>query len=288
MPGHNLIVGCGGTGVRVAARAVAAGERATGVVRSQASAARVRAAGAHARVCDLDGDMLALPHCDRLFYFAPPPRGGDSDTRIQRVIDVLGQVPDYVVYIGTTGVYGDCGESWVDEEHAVAPATARARRRMDAERRLLAWCGHAVVLRSPGIYGPGRLPVARIREAAPILADSDSGWTNRIHIDDLAAVAWQAGQRRWPHSVYHACDGNPTHMSAFYDVLAARLDLPAPPRVDWATAKREFSSTRLSFLRESRRLSNARLRRDFGYRFAFADFRDGLAASLRGEPPAAV
>lgn len=280
---HNLIVGCGDTGVRVAARAVAAGERVTGTVRTPTSARRVRAVGAQALVCDLDADGAQLPACDRLFYFAPPPRQGDNDTRVQRVIDALGRAPEHIVYVSTTGVYGDCGDDWVDEGYPVAPGTDRAKRRLDAERQLCAWSPRSVILRTPGIYGPGRLPIQRIRDAVPILHAADSGWTNRIHIDDLAAIAWQAGSSHWPHTVYHACDGNPTRMNAYYDALAALLDLPPPPRVDWATAQREFSAMRLSFLRESRRLSNARLRNDFCYRFAFADFRDGIAASLPAE-----
>src|SRR5699024_5972446 len=129
----------------------------------------------------------------------------------------------------------------------------RAVRRLDAEQQLRSWCPHVVILRAPGIYGPGRLPVARVRDATPILADADSGWTNRIHIDDLAAITWQAGQRRWPHTVYNACDGQPTRMSTYYDALARLLDLPPPPRVDWSTARQQFSAMRLSFLRESRR-----------------------------------
>lgn len=285
---YNLIVGCGDTGVRVAVRAQAAGDRVAGAVRGAASARRVRATGATSRQCDLDAETPALPRCDRLFYFAPPPQEGDIDTRMQRVIDALGRPPAHVVCISTTGVYGDCGDDWIDEDRPVAPAAARARRRVDAERRLLDWCPHAVVLRAPGIYGPGRLPVARIRAATPILSDTDSGWTNRVHIDDLAAIAWLAARQHWPHAVYNASDGNPTRMSAYYDALAQMLGLPAPPRIDWATARRQFSATRLSFVRESRRLSNARLRRDLGYRFAFADFRDGLAASLRAEPPTAA
>lgn len=288
MPRRSLIIGCGGTGIRVAARAVASGEFVTGLVRSETGAERVRAVGAHALIADLDDKPPALPDCDRLFYFAPPPRGVDRDLRLLNVINGLKQIPANVVYISTTGVYGDCGEAWVDEERIVSPATGRAKRRVDAEQHILDWCGHAVVLRAPGIYGPGRLPVARIRDGMPILADASSGWTNRVHIDDLAAIAWQAGRQHWPHAVYNACDGNPTRMSAYYDTLAEMLGLPGPPRVDWATAKNEFSSMRLSFLGESRRLSNARLLRDFDYRFAYADFRDGLTASLRAQPDVVV
>lgn len=280
---HDLIVGCGDTGVRVAARAVAAGDRVTGVVRSADSALRVRATGARSLLCDLDSETPELPACDRLFHFAPPPATGATDTRMQRVIDALGQPPAHVVYISTSGVYGDCGNATVTEDRPVAPTTDRARRRVDAERQLRAWCPHATILRAPGIYGPGRLPLASVRDGAPVLADADSGWTNRIHIDDLAAIAWRAGQQHWPHTVYNTSDGHPTRMGDYYDALAQMLELPRPPRIDWATAQQQFSPMRLSFLRESRRLSNARLCRDFGYRFAFADFRDGLAASLFAE-----
>src|SRR5699024_7100140 len=122
---------------------------------------------------------------------------------------------------------------------------------------------------------PGRLPVAAVRNATPVLTDAASGWRNRVHIDDLAAIVWRAGSRHWPHTVYNACDGTPTRMAAYYDTLAQLLAVAPPPRVDWATAQQQFSAMRLSFLRESRRLSNARLCADFDYRFAFADFRDG-------------
>lgn len=279
----NLIIGCGGTGLRVAARAVAAGDRVTGVVRSVGSARNVRATGAAALMQNLDTDTLALPACDRLFHFAPPQRDGRTDTRIARVIAAIGAPPKHVVYISTSGVYGDCDGAEVTEDRPLAPTTDRARRRVDAEQQLLRWCPHATILRAPGIYGPGRLPLASVRAAAPVLTDADSGWSNRIHIDDLAAIAWRAGQQHWPQTIYNACDGKPTRMGDYHDALAQMLELPPPPRIDWATAQQQFSAMRLSFLRESRRLSNERLRHDFGYEFVFADFRDGLAASLAAE-----
>ena len=284
---QTLIIGCGDTGVRVAARAVAAGDTVTGVVRSDASAARVRAVGAHARILDLDNDPLDdLPHVDRLFYFAPPPREGTVDTRMARVLDALADsMPQRAVYISTSGVYGDCGGAWVDENRPVNAESERAKRRVDAETRMLAYCGHACILRAPGIYGPNRLPIQRVLDGTPILDDADGGWSNRIHIDDLAGIAWLAGTRAMPHSVYNACDGNPTGLGVYYDTLAHMLDVAPPPRISWAQAQARFSAMRLSFLRESRRLTNQRLLADTDYVFSFADFRDGLAASLRAEPP---
>lgn len=281
---HSLIVGCGDTGVRVAARLVAQGERVTGVVRSYTSAARLRSVGGQALICDLD-DLSAneLPACDRLLYFAPPTPGGATDRRMQSVLSQFADIPAHVVYISTTGVYGDCGGDWVDETRRVRPGSERAGRRVDAETQIAEFAPHAIILRAPGIYGPNRLPIARVREREPVLDGADGGWSNRIHIDDLAGIAYRAATERWSHTLYNACDGQPTRRSAYYDSLAEKLGLDAPPRISWSEAEQHFSAMRLSFLRESRRLSNARLLADTDFRFRFADFRDGLAASLKAE-----
>lgn len=279
----SLIIGCGATGVRVAARAVAAGEAVLGVVRSEDSAARVRAVGAEARRLDLDAEIGPLPECRRLIYSAPPPRAGEMDQRMARVLAAMPTVPAHVVYISTSGVYGDCGDDWVDETRPVAPATERAIRRVDAERQISAWAPHAVVLRAPGIYGPGRVPSDRVRSGEPVLADTAGGWTNRVHIDDLAGMVWCVATDQPAHTIYNACDGRPTPQSAYYDTLADLLGVPRPPKINWAQARERFSAMRLSFLAESRRLSNARLLADTGYRLVFPDYRDGLLASLRGE-----
>lgn len=285
--GQTLIVGCGDTGVRVAARAVAAGQRVVAVVRSSASAQRARSVGAVARCIDLDHDALPtdiFQSAERLVYSAPPPREGATDARMARVLEALGTSRPRTVYISTTGVYGSQGGDWVDEDTPTAADTDRARRRVDAEQRLQAVLPEAVILRAPGIYGPDRLPVSRILAGEPVLADDEHGWTNRIHIDDLAALVWRAAIERWPHRVYNVTDGRPTSRGFYYDTLAELLGVASPPRIDWAEAERRFSAMRLSFLRESRRISNARLLADTGYAFIFADFRDGLIASLRGEP----
>lgn len=282
---HSLIVGCGDTGVRVAARAVAATEQATGIVRSDASAAYVRAVGAVSRQIDLDASALPmLPAYDRLIYSAPPPPKGETDTRMAAVLAALPEVPAHVVYISTTGVYGDHGDDWIDETAPLQPATARARRRVDAEQQIRYWAPHATILRAPGIYGPDRLPVERVLAGEPVLADSAGGWSNRIHIDDLATVAWAAANQHWPSRVYNVCDGQPSRRSTYYDTLAELLGVAPPPKIGWAEAQQRFSAMRLSFLAESRRLSNARLVAETDVRLQFTDVRAGLIASLRGDP----
>lgn len=262
---------------------MAAGEQVVGVVRREDSAARVRSVGAEARRLDLDAEFGPLPECRRLIYSAPPPRAGEVDQRMARVLAALPTLPAHVVYISTSGVYGDCGDDWVDETRPVAPATERALRRVDAERQISAWAAHAVILRAPGIYGPGRVPSDRVRSGEPVLADTAGGWTNRVHIDDLAGMVWCVATEQPAHTIYNACDGRPTPRAAYYDTLADLLGVPRPPKINWAQACERFSAMHLSFLAESRRLSNARLLADTGYRLVFPDYRDGLVASLRGD-----
>lgn len=270
-----LIVGCGDTGRRVAVRYLERGQAVTGLVRSPDSAAALTAAGIEPLVADLDRPLPSLPQAETVIYAAPPPRAGDDDPRLARVLDALAR-DCRLVYISTSGVYGDCGGDWVDERRALDPQTDRARRRAAAERRLRSWGGEAMILRAPGIYGPGRLPLARLRAGEAVLRDADSPWTNRIHVEDLASAVLAAADRGRAGRVYNAADGNPTRMAAHYRALAEYLDLPPPPVIDWATASRRWSPMRLSFLRESRRLCNRRLGEELGVRLRYPAVVDAL------------
>lgn len=279
---HALIVGAGDTGTRIAREGLTRGWTVTGLTRSRAGAERVDETGAQTLIADLDDTTIpALPPADLLFYCAPPPRTGDDDPRLAGVLAAV--PPDTVhrlVYIGTSGVYGDCGGEWVNEDRPLNPESDRARRRAAAEARIAAWGGDYAILRAPGIYGPGRLPIDRIREGQPIVADAEGPWTNRIHVDDLADIALAAAERGPARAIYNAADGNPTPMGVYYRALAERLAAPPPPEVDWATAEHTFNTMRLSFLRESRRLSIQRLLESLGISLRYPDFETGLDASL--------
>lgn len=276
-----VIIGCGDTGQRVARLAADRGWGVTGLVRSAESADRLAGAGIAAQALDLDQPDPDLPDADILFHFAPPPRTGDDDPRLAAVLTAYTERPPRrVVYIGTSGVYGDCGGDWVTEDRPINPQTDRARRRAAAEARLSGWPGPVAILRAPGIYGPGRLPVERVRRGEPVLADADSPWTNRIHIDDLASAAMAAAERGPDRAIYNATDGQPTPMGAAYRAIAQRLGLPAPPTISRADAERDWSDMRLSFLRESRRLDNRRLREQLGLTLQYPDLVAGLDASL--------
>lgn len=269
----------------MAAYAVARGYAVDAVVATEASARRARSVGATSHVIDLDRDEAIVEAPDYLFYFAPPPREGTTDPRLQRLLCRLSDdnKPKASVYISTAGVYGNTDGAWVDEHTAVAPTTERAQRRLDAEQQMQRFDPSARILRAPGIYGPERVPVAAVCAGEPILADAEAGWRNRIHVDALADIAWCAGSVAWPAGVMNTSDGWPTTLGCYYDALADMLNVPHVPRIGWAEAQSRFSDMRLSFLRDSRRLDSRRLLDAFGRAPLYEDFHDGLVACRPGE-----
>ena len=286
-----LIIGCGDIGLRLASLCVPT--PVTGVVRSLQSASRLEARQIEPKLLDLDvpfdADELAASNSE-LYYLAPPPPHGDTDPRVKAVCGVLRgpNRPRKVVYISTTAVYGDCGGRWIDETAPLQPGTARGRRRLDAERQWLSW-GEAegvpvVLLRVPGIYGAGRLPIDRLRKGLPVLAEQESPFTNRIHADDLAQACLLAMLRGRAGEAYNVSDGHPTSMSDYFNRIADALGMARPPVVDRKTAERELSASMLSFLSESKRICNAKMRNDLGVRLQYPDLDRGLAGLFQAGP----
>jgi len=224
---------------------------------------------------------------DCVLHAAPPPAVGESDPRTANLLAAIAKgriLPTRFVYISTSGVYGDCGGAWVDESRAPNPQTARAKRRADAERRLRAWCearGVAlVVLRAPGIYAADRLPLERLRAGTPVLREADDVYTNHIHADDLAASALRALRNDAPAGLYNAADDSAMKMGDWFDFLAARAGLPRPPRIARSEAAMRISPGLLSFMSESRRLDNRRLKTVLGVRLRYPTVRDGVPEDL--------
>ena len=190
--------------------------------------------------------------------------------------------PARLVYISTTGVYGDCGGAWVDEDRSVQPQADRARRRWDAEQTLAQWrdtAGAALVtLRVAGIYGPGRLPLEHIRSGLPLVRPEDAPWSNRIHAEDLVAACIAAMERGADGAVYNACDGNPSTMADYFYQVADAAGLPRPPVIPLAEAQGLLSAGMLSYMRESRRLSNRRLIEELGVSLRYPSLHEGLAS----------
>ena len=275
-----LIVGCGYIGRRVAALAMDQGQQVTGLVRSAESAHVLLAAGISVLQADLDRPLSPLS-AGNVYYFAPPPGAGMVDTRMQHFLDALAMVPQRIVYISTSAVYGDCDGAWIDEQQPVAPTTGRGRRRLDAEQQLQNWCrGHGsqwVILRVPGIYGPGKLPLARLREGLPVLREADAPFTNRIHADDLAMVCIAAMQSSHHNTLYNVSDGHPGNMTDYFFRVADAAGLPRPPEVAREQAETVLSPGMLSFLRDSRRMSNDKLLNELGISLQYPDLQAGLA-----------
>jgi nucleoside-diphosphate-sugar epimerase len=284
-----LIVGCGYVGRHVADRHLARGEPVIGVVRSDSSAQALVEAGIAPIRADLDADRLELPTQGAgVYYFAPPPDTGTTDPRLARFLASLAATsqPRRIVYIGTTGVYGDCGGAWVDESRPPNPSVDRARRRWDAECRLRGWAeatgGELVILRVAGIYGPGRLPLERLRRGLPMVAEDEAPWTNRIQVDDLAAVCVAAMDRAPAGAVYNVSDGNPGNMADYFNRVADLAGLPWPPVVRLAEAGGRLSEGLLSYLRESRRLDSRRMLAELGVTLRYPTLAEGLPACFGG------
>jgi nucleoside-diphosphate-sugar epimerase len=280
-----LIVGCGYVGRRVAALYDSLGEPVTGLVRTAQSAEQVAAAGIVPLRADLDGDFELPADEPRVLYLVAPPERGATDPRIGRFLEAAQRrAVRRIVYLGTTGVYGDCGGDWVDEDRPVSPSVDRARRRWDAESRLRAWSartgGELVILRVAGIYGPGRLPLERLRSGLPMVVEDEAPWTNRIHADDLAAVCVAAMERGRNGAVYNVSDGHPGNMTDYFNRVADATGLPRPPVIRMADAEGRLSEGLLSYLRESRRLSNRRMVDELGVVLRYPTLEEGLAGCL--------
>ncbi len=284
-------------------------------------AAAIRATGARVLAIDLDrrADARRIGGLAQwLVDLAPPPARGERDPRTRRWIgavmrtaarrlarergrddvaaglapgaDAQALRPARWAYVSTTGVYGDCAGATFDETRRTAPASDRARRRVDAERQVRAavrrGLARASILRAPGIYAEDRLPIERLVQRTPALAPDDDVYTNHIHALDLARLAWLALLRGRAARVYHAVDDTALRMGDYFDRVADALALPRPPRLSRTQIAAQVSPAMLSFMSESRRLRNERAKRELRARLRYPTVDDTLRAALvagRGE-----
>ena len=282
-----LVVGCGDVGLRVL-HLLRGRWRMLALTSSPARCAGLRAAGAVPLVGNLDAPATLARLAgltDAVLHLAPPPSHGTADTRTANLLTALGRKGRVrcLVYASTSGVYGDCAGARFDETRSVNPATDRARRRVDAEARLR-WFGRAfgvrvALLRVPGIYALDRAggdPRERVARRAPVLAAADDVFTNHIHADDLARACVAALHHGLPQRVVHACDDTELKMGDYFDLVADVFGLPLPPRVTRAAALATLPAMQLSFMSESRRLANDRLKRELGLRLRYPTVAQGL------------
>jgi nucleoside-diphosphate-sugar epimerase len=282
-----LVIGCGDVGLRCA-RALGAGDAPLGALARVKLLAltsqpgrrtALREAGVQPLLGNLD-DPSSLRRlaglATRVLYLAPPPTGDGTGTTDPRSVALARallcrQPLSAFVYASTTGVYGDCAGAWVDETRALQPQTTRAKRRVMAENTWQQWGRVRQVpvgiLRIPGIYAPDRphgSPRERVVRGMPVLQTEDDVFTNHIHADDLARACvralWLAPRQR----VYNVSDDQQQKMGDYFDGIAVMCGLPKLPRISRDEAQKILSPMTLSFMGESRRMVNTRMKQELG------------------------
>ncbi|RJG07832.1 SDR family oxidoreductase [Noviherbaspirillum cavernae] len=283
-----LILGCGDVGMRLLPL-VRERFRVFAVTSQESRREELRAAGAVPVIADLDrpASLARLAGlASRIIHLAPPQAEGAKDRRTRNLTAILPERAQ-LVYVSTTGVYGDCGGALVDETRSVNPKTARARRRVDAEISLRRWARRSgsrlAILRTPGIYAADRLPLERLQKGMPALEEKDDVYSNHIHADDLAHIVARALFQALPCRVYHASDDSDMKMGDYFDAVADACDLPRPPRLPRDELTKAVSPMLLSFMSESRRLRNARMKQELGVRLRYAKVEDLLQGIGRGQ-----
>jgi nucleoside-diphosphate-sugar epimerase len=288
-----LIIGCGDVATRALPALRAHYQRIYVLSHSRERVLQLRTLGVLPVVGDLDDpttlySLGGLGH--EVLHCAPPPSQGTRDTRTSHLIAALaraGTPPRQLVYISTTGVYGDCAGELVSETRRLNPQTDRARRRADAERQLREWGRRSgvrvCVLRAPGIYSEERLPLARLTARTPALHPAEDAYSNHIHAEDLASMAVAALRRGWPGRLYNASDDSRLKMGDYFDLVADLFGLPRPERVSREEARKSLPPGIWSFMNESRRVSNRRIKRELRFALRYPTVHAALAdaASVR-------
>lgn len=289
-----LIVGCGDIGLR-AARLLRGRARIYALSHSPQRYAELRAAGVTPIPGNLDDRKSLLRIAglaDVALHFAPPPGEGETDPRTRRLLAMLARRASLarslsgktgrekaLVYISTSGVYGDCGGAAVAETHPAHPNNARAKRRADAEAQLRAlgrrgW--RVGILRAPGIYAQDRMPAERVKKALPAIVAADDVHTNHIHSEDLARLSLAVLFNGRANRLYNAVDDSGLKMGDWFDVVADHLGLPRPPRLPRAEVIAAVTPAMRTFLTESRRLDNRRAKTELRFRLKYPTVRQGL------------
>ncbi len=290
-----LIVGCGDVGLRTAGQLGAPQSQRVRLMALTSSPDRVRmlrACGITPLLGNLD-DAASLKRlggiAHRVIHLAPPPTerqgASDRDPRSLALVRALRlrSLPQALVYGSTTGVYGDCAGQRVDENRRVNPHTPRAQRRVDAENlmRFLGRSGARVsILRIPGIYAADReggTPRERLLKGTPVLVAKEDVYTNHIHANDLARACAAALWRGKPQRVVNVTDDTDLKMGDYFDLAASLFGLPKPPRISRHDANTALPLMLLSFMSESRRLDNTRMKQELRLQLHYPHVRDGLS-----------
>ncbi|PSJ16402.1 SDR family oxidoreductase [Nitrosomonas supralitoralis] len=289
-----LIIGCGDVALRTVPL-LKTHYRIVGLYRNADRADQLRANGITPIYGNLDfptslNKLAGIAHF--ILHLAPPPNHGKRDTRTLHLLSALTNrtktnsaiLPQRFIYISTSGVYGDCKGDLIDETHPVHPENDRAIRRVHAERQIRNWGKRnyisTSIVRVPGIYAANRLPLQRLREGSPVLLDVEDSYTNHIHAEDLARIVYAAIRFAKANRVYHACDDSHLKMGEYFDLVADHFGLPHPPRITRNQAQEQINPSMLSFMKESRRLRNDRIKKELHISLLYPTVHEGVKAAL--------
>lgn len=287
-----LIIGCGDIAMRIA-RLLHPKYRLYGLVRNPEYFQKLRKAGITPILGDLDQpSSLKKIAClaATVLHLAPPPAAERIvststlfiDTRTRNLLAALshGHSPQRLIYISTSGVYGDCKGAIVNETRPVNAHNPRAKLRIDAEQQIRRWASNnrvrASILRVPGIYAAERLPLERLKKGTPAILAAEDSYTNHIHADDLARCIIAAMLRGTANRTYHTVDDSHLKMGDYFDAVADASKLPRPLRINRAEAQNVLSPMLLSFMNESRRLTNSRMKQELKIRMLYPTVTDAL------------
>lgn len=293
-----LIVGCGDIALRVAPL-LQKRYRVLGLCRKPENFYKLRTHTITPLLGDLDQPdtltkLAGIAHA--VLHLAPPPSHGLKDPRTTHLLAALTRqplakkriLPQRLIYISTSGVYGDCKGEWVSENHPLNPTNARAWRRVDAEKQIRQWGlrnnVQVSILRVPGIYAGERLPIARLQQGTPVLLADEDSYTNHIHANDLARIIMAALNYGKPNRIYHASDDSHLKMGDYFDLVADYFNLPRPPRIPRYQANKSISPNLLSFMNESRRLTNNRIKQELHIHLLYPTVAIGIAHATQHEP----
>ena len=282
-----LVYGYGFSGSVLARRMAAAGWGVTATFRSEDARARIGADGFDAvDIADEAGLARALSTANAVLVTpAPGPDGCPALGTLAPLLKQSAEVPDWVGYLSTTGVYGDRQGRWVTEHSPLVPRSVEGTRRVDAEAGWLN-LGQSTgfpttVFRLPGIYGPGRSTFDRLRDGRARRITAPGQVFSRIHVDDLAAGLAASMSRPRAGGIYNLCDDEPAANSEVVAYAAGLLGMTPPPEVSLKDAG--LSAIAMRFYGESKRISNALAKAELGWRPAYPTYREGLAAILAWE-----
>lgn len=281
------IIGTGDIGLRVARELVEQGYEVQGTAHFDEGVPVLKSAGVQAVVANFDYQE-DIPEISlsgqKLFYFMPPQGGGSSDYRMANFCRILApdNCPERIVYASTSGVYGDCGDQLVTEDTPLNPQTSRAKRRVSAENQLREQAEklgfELIILRVTGIYGPGRLPLAQLKKGHEVLRPEDAPRTNRIHSLDLVQICLAAMARGEHGDIFNVCDGEESSMSEYFTAVAKLYDLPLPQQLSRIEAEQRMNPLTLSFLKESRRMTNRKMLEKLEIKLLYPTLAEGLQA----------